>query len=341
MVISNKFPSSSGRIGLVAAMMLAVGVMLSCVPRLGLVKENYKGFRLAKFNRKDTIVVSHLMYQLNKSNVAEYIEQPKVDNSKETNPISKKLEATGQNLLIKGERTVKMFPCPRTIGEKFTCQYYRPAWKNRTDIKNVLEERMTRIKRAWGPLQKAFYDQRKADADSKSTVKINMKGHKKQLNFSVSRSPWMRMVSIYREKCEGRTQCKLGFGKSCASSFTRFVECYIEKSSKEDTEYYGHLDFAYKKCYVCDTPYIYSYVMSFENMAKESEFIFQEAGLRDPVSVMNKVRAESIRDVEKENKKISYLDYWKQVPSELIDKVRFYYRYEIFLFDYPETPFLY
>jgi len=86
------------------------------------------------------------MYQLNKSNVAEYIEQPKVDNSKETNPISKKLEATGQNLLIKGERTVKMFPCPRTIGEKFTCQYYRPAWKNRTDIKNVLEERMTRIK---------------------------------------------------------------------------------------------------------------------------------------------------------------------------------------------------
>lgn len=32
--------------------MLAVGVMLSCVPRLGLVKENYKGFRLAKFNRK-------------------------------------------------------------------------------------------------------------------------------------------------------------------------------------------------------------------------------------------------------------------------------------------------
>jgi len=33
-----------------------------------------------------------------------------------------------------------------------------------------------------------------------------MKGHKKQLNFSVSRSPWMRMVSIYREKCEGRSK---------------------------------------------------------------------------------------------------------------------------------------
>jgi len=48
-------------------------------------------------------------------------------------------------------------------------------------------------------------------------------------------------------------------------------------------------------------------VVSFENMAKESEFIFQEAGLRNPVSVMNKVRAESIRDVEKENKKISYV----------------------------------
>jgi len=58
-------------------------------------------------------------------------------------------------------------------------------------------------------------------------------------------------------------RCKLGFGKNCASSFTRFVECYIEKSSKEESEYYGHLEFAYKKCYVCDTPYIYSYVSKY------------------------------------------------------------------------------
>jgi len=48
--------------------------------------------------------------------------------------------------LVRGERTVEMFPCPKTIGENFTCQYYRPEWQNRTNIKNVLEERMTRIR---------------------------------------------------------------------------------------------------------------------------------------------------------------------------------------------------
>jgi len=38
-----------------------------------------------------------------------------------------------------------------------------------------------------------------------------MKGHKEELNFTVSRSPWQRMVSVYREKCEERC-------KSCLST---------------------------------------------------------------------------------------------------------------------------
>jgi len=54
MVICNKFPSSRSRIWLVAAI-LAVGVILLFVPRLGLIKENYKGFRLAKFNWKGRV----------------------------------------------------------------------------------------------------------------------------------------------------------------------------------------------------------------------------------------------------------------------------------------------
>jgi len=56
---------------------------------------------------------------------------------------SKSLKA--QNL-IAGKVIGKVFPCPKTIGKEFTCQYYRPAWKNRTDIKNVLEEKMTKVK---------------------------------------------------------------------------------------------------------------------------------------------------------------------------------------------------
>ena len=76
-----------------------------------------------------------------------------------------------------------------------------------------------------------------------------------------------------------------------------------------------------------------------ENMAVEKEFIFKQAGVIDPLRTMDKVRQRTIRTVEKSGKKLSYTDYWKPVPPDLIDRVRFYYRYEIFLFDYPETPF--
>ncbi|KAF6023749.1 hypothetical protein EB796_017923 [Bugula neritina] len=130
-----------------------------------------------------------------------------------------------------------MFPCPKTIGENFTCQYYRPAWQNRSDIKNVLEERMTRIR------------------------------------------------------------------------------------------------------HNIETFWFVNFVVSMENMEKEMEYILTGAGVVNPISIMNKIRNATIRKVEKKNQNISYVDYWKRVPAKLIDKVRFYYRFEIFLFQYPETPF--
>ena len=77
-----------------------------------------------------------------------------------------------------------------------------------------------------------------------------------------------------------------------------------------------------------------------ENMEKEAEYIFKKTGVIDPVAVMNKIRNNTIRPIEKTNKKISYTDYWKNITTELIDEIRFYYRYEIFLHDYPETPFI-
>lgn len=77
-----------------------------------------------------------------------------------------------------------------------------------------------------------------------------------------------------------------------------------------------------------------------ENMAAEKEYIFKQAGVIDPRKTMDEVRAKTIRSVEKQGAHKSYTDYWKEINPVLINRVRFYYRYEIFLFDYPETPFL-
>ena len=76
-----------------------------------------------------------------------------------------------------------------------------------------------------------------------------------------------------------------------------------------------------------------------ENMAVELEYILKSVGVVDPLYVMNSVREKTIRKVEKSNEGISYTDQWKELPSSLIERVRFYYRNEIHLFDYPETPF--
>ena len=92
--------------------------------------------------------------------------------------------------------------------------------------------------------------------------------------------------------------------------------------------------------YIASQHHLFSCIqVAMENMAVEKEYIFKQAGVIDPLRTMDKVRQRTIRTVEKSGKKLSYTDYWKLVPPDLIDRVRFYYRYEIFLFDYPETPF--
>ena len=76
-----------------------------------------------------------------------------------------------------------------------------------------------------------------------------------------------------------------------------------------------------------------------ENMAKEKEYLFKKSGVINPMKTMEVVRNHTIRMVEKQGQHMSYTDYWKSVPRTLIDKVRFYYRYELFLYGYPDTHF--
>jgi len=69
-----------------------------------------------------------------------------------------------------------------------------------------------------------------------------MKGHEEQLNFTVSRSPWQRMVSVYREKCEGRS-------KSCFSTGIRIIFVILRKTLY--SKYRGRADESQYTSYIC------------------------------------------------------------------------------------------
>jgi len=203
-------------------------------------------------------------------------------------------------------------------------------------------------KRAWGPLSKA----KTSDGSQPKAKQVGRKGlgglfkeittkYKDYTVYTIARSPWDRLVSVYREKCEKQAnfRCTLGFGKGCmySATFEKWLNCTMTWFSTERTEYYGHTDMTYQKSGVCDYPY--TFIVLMENMAKETAYLFKQAGVADPLKAMNEVRNRTIRPVEVKNLSLSYTDYWKNVSQSVINRVRFYYRYEIWLYGYPETPF--
>lgn len=48
--------------------------------------------------------------------------------------------------LINGEPTVDLFPCPAVIAVNFSCQYYKPDWKDEGDLEKVLSKRIRHVK---------------------------------------------------------------------------------------------------------------------------------------------------------------------------------------------------
>ena len=64
----------------------------------------------------------------------------------EKNSTDRFKELTYSERLIKGLPLTKMFSCPEPIGAAHNCQYYSYDWENKTDIGQLLTNRMSLIK---------------------------------------------------------------------------------------------------------------------------------------------------------------------------------------------------
>lgn len=75
-------------------------------------------------------------------------------------------------------------------------------------------------------------------------------------------------------------------------------------------------------------------------MKAEARLVLQSQGVAHAEQAMNRVRAETIRTVEKEKLSSSYADYYTNLTdSTLIGRFRELYRIELEMFGYPLSPF--
>jgi len=76
-------------------------------------------------------------------------------------------------------------------------------------------------------------------------------------------------------------------------------------------------------------------------MKKEGVYLLHKyGGVSDPDWLMTRARNSSIRPAEKKHDTKTYQQHYLDVSREHINILKEMYKYEIFLFDYPETPFV-
>lgn len=77
-----------------------------------------------------------------------------------------------------------------------------------------------------------------------------------------------------------------------------------------------------------------------ENMSEESNYVLEQAGLKNPVEVFNNTREDTIRKNEKAQLSSDYQSYYRDMNSSDIQALRSLYSFEIYVLQYPDTPFV-
>ena len=74
-------------------------------------------------------------------------------------------------------------------------------------------------------------------------------------------------------------------------------------------------------------------------MNEETAHILQASGMNgDIASFLETIRTKSIREVEQKSVHVDYKKYYKDIPQNIIDRLRVMYRNDILLLGYPDRP---
>ena len=85
-----------------------------------------------------------------------------------------------------------------------------------------------------------------------------------------------------------------------------------------------------------------TFVVAQENMNVEAAYMLTRQGMINASTVLSKIQALARRPDEGEEAGYSakYQDEYKNMSADMIDQLRQIYKWEIYLFDYPDTPFV-
>ena len=83
---------------------------------------------------------------------------------------------------------------------------------------------------------------------------------------------------------------------------------------------------------------IIHFAVSQENLNKEASYMLGRLQVQNLTGLLASVQSHSLR--EGEGHRPSYQQYYRNISSKTINELRDIYKYELYLFDYPDTPFV-
>lgn len=158
------------------------------------------------------------------------------------------------------------------------------------------------------------------------------------LSFIVARHPFERLVSGYRDKIlgalKGSFHDKMGKAinrkynrshvkKPSFSDFVRFILDTFEETGTMDM----HWSPAYSFCNVCQMNF--TMIVKFETFERDQAYLLEKAGLQNAVQTLKMNAAK-----DGENSRTVMSKYVEQLPSELLEKICDFYKYDFQIFGY-------
>ncbi|XP_067927875.1 carbohydrate sulfotransferase 11-like [Watersipora subatra] len=165
------------------------------------------------------------------------------------------------------------------------------------------------------------------------------------LRVTTTRNPWHRLVSLYTHQMVSLsgTHLQQKINKFCLKDFKRrpsfreFIKnCVI--SQWRANNFNLHWMPTMEGCDICGGHV--DLIVAVENIAEESSYILQKAGIKNAKSFVSQIRKKSIRTNEKQALSADYQSYYKNIDIADIRALQSLYAFDIYALGYPKTPFV-